>query len=326
MSTAVPLTHHEILELVAPFSRSGRRVDLAASDRIARRLRFKPLQHAPEAPLDQTLHEELELESFAADDHRVTRRLRGDDGLEAVLVADGPDVGELAQRIAAVPLARHFLAGEGWRAVLSHRARLSGDGVATVILTEARARVAGLDLKLKVSGVAGINADLELMPRAGQTISLPDDLLAVLGWPWTCIARLREGWGGALRLKGDGAERTRDAEHKLVQTLDHLARTLAGTPREFHERMARERWRVTLRRAVPMLVSVALIAGAAMVPLVELSQNSVWRMLVFHSPAFLLMLFFCLGEMPRLEFPPLPRRPPDNPPTLPRPPRCSATR
>ena len=30
-----PLTHHQILALVAPFTRSGRTVDLAASDRLA---------------------------------------------------------------------------------------------------------------------------------------------------------------------------------------------------------------------------------------------------------------------------------------------------
>ncbi|MBK1687412.1 hypothetical protein [Rubrivivax gelatinosus] len=306
MSTPVPLTHHEILELVAPFSRRGLRVDLPASDRIARRLRFRPVEHAPGPQQPLALHEALELESFAADDQRVTRRLRAGDGLEAVLVADGPDVAELAERVAAVPLQRHLLHGRGWQAALSYRARRSGDGSSEVILTEASARVGGLALKLKVSGVSGVNADLELMPLPGRSMALPDDLLAVLGWPWTCIARLREGWGGALRLKGAGAERTRDAEHKLARTLDHLARTLAGTPQAFHETMNRERWRVTLRRAVPLLVSIGLIAGAATVPLIELAQNSVWRMLVFHSPAFLLMLFFCMGEMPRLEIPPVP--------------------
>ena len=36
----IPLTHHEILGLVEAFSRSGRQVDLTASDRAARRLVF----------------------------------------------------------------------------------------------------------------------------------------------------------------------------------------------------------------------------------------------------------------------------------------------
>ena len=41
-----PLTHHEIMSLVAPFARSGRHVDLAASDRPQRRLAFKLVEHA----------------------------------------------------------------------------------------------------------------------------------------------------------------------------------------------------------------------------------------------------------------------------------------
>ena len=42
---APPLTHHDILELAAPFSRRERHVDLAASDRMQRTLLFKPLEH-----------------------------------------------------------------------------------------------------------------------------------------------------------------------------------------------------------------------------------------------------------------------------------------
>ena len=41
-----PLSHHEIMGLVAPFTHFGRSVDLAASDRLQRRLAFKPVEHA----------------------------------------------------------------------------------------------------------------------------------------------------------------------------------------------------------------------------------------------------------------------------------------
>ena len=41
---APPLTHHDILALAEPFARRGRRVDLAASDRIARRVVFQEMQ------------------------------------------------------------------------------------------------------------------------------------------------------------------------------------------------------------------------------------------------------------------------------------------
>ena len=41
----LPLTHHEILGWIAPFTRQGRQLDLAASDRLERRLRFKTIEH-----------------------------------------------------------------------------------------------------------------------------------------------------------------------------------------------------------------------------------------------------------------------------------------
>ena len=43
---AQPLSHHEIVTLVAPFARRGRHLDLAASDRQQRRLVFQPVKHA----------------------------------------------------------------------------------------------------------------------------------------------------------------------------------------------------------------------------------------------------------------------------------------
>ena len=45
MATAPPLSHHDVLTLVAPFSRRGRPIDLAASDRGARKLLFRPVEH-----------------------------------------------------------------------------------------------------------------------------------------------------------------------------------------------------------------------------------------------------------------------------------------
>ena len=54
-----PLTHHQILALVAPFSRAGWQVDLAASQRLERRLAFRPVQHpaadGAHPPLSETL-------------------------------------------------------------------------------------------------------------------------------------------------------------------------------------------------------------------------------------------------------------------------------
>ena len=79
-----PLTHHQILGLVGPFTRSGRQVDLAASDRLARRLHFRPVLHAASARTP-VLTETLQLERHDSGKHRLTRVLAQRDGLQATL-------------------------------------------------------------------------------------------------------------------------------------------------------------------------------------------------------------------------------------------------
>ena len=100
-----PLTHHQILGLVEPFTRSGRQVDLPASDRLARRLHFKPVQHAASGSTP-ALTETLQLECHESGNHRLTRVLQVADGPGATLQAMGTD---LARRCAPLRC-RHRLA------------------------------------------------------------------------------------------------------------------------------------------------------------------------------------------------------------------------
>ena len=67
---APPLTHHDILGLIEPFSRRERHVDLAASDRAERLLRFKPIDR------DGGARETLQLDVFATQGFRLTRTPR----------------------------------------------------------------------------------------------------------------------------------------------------------------------------------------------------------------------------------------------------------
>ena len=87
--SALPLTHHEMLALVEPFARRGRHIDLVATDRLARRILFRPVVHAmPTAP-DPGLRETLQLESLGTGSSRLTRRLALPGGLHATLTATG---------------------------------------------------------------------------------------------------------------------------------------------------------------------------------------------------------------------------------------------
>lgn len=305
-----PYTHHQILSVVEPFTRRGRQVDLAASDRMARRLAFKPVDHAE---LGAT--EVLQLENPGAERWRLSRLLTLVGGAQAQLVAEGKDPADLLARVEAVDPSCHISSGPGWVLAKSHKLELRsapprpGD-LPPLILTDAVAQFDGLRLKLRVSPVKGIAGEVELQATGGDdTLTLPEDLLAVLGWDWARLIETGGGWRTRLRLRGGGAARSQDAEAKLDRAVRHLAQTLAEPPALFHDKQVGARWRVVLHRAMPLLGGVALVVGAALVAKLDLAQDSLVRMLIFHSPPILLMLFFCMNELPRVEIPPLPRRP-----------------
>lgn len=309
---APPLTHHEILGLVAPFTARGRHVDLAASDRAERRLLFKVIHHAAEADGAPELLETLVLENKASDEFRLTRRLSLPGGLEATLHTEGRDPGDLLARIEAIPLRRQIRCQPGFVIVEHHRldASASSDRHAAatrMILTHATAQIGALTVELKLPALGGIPAELELKMATERLAWWPEDLLAVLGWSWARLVRAGGGWKCSLRVRGKAEARSRDTEQKFERTAEHLVQTLAEPPRRFHERWASRRWGVTVRRAIPLVVTVSLIATAAAVPSMGLSEDSLWRMVVFQSPPLLLVLVFCFRELPQIEIPPWPR-------------------
>lgn len=311
MSTA-PWSHHEILARVEPFTRQGRRVDLAASDRAARQLKFKPVPHPAVAPLP-AFQEALQLEGLPDGRYRLTRTLSLDGGLQATLETEGEDLATLLAEIDAVPPQRQLHAGAGFVIARNHRLEwlpaVRGRSARSLrlVFATATAQVDGFALTMAMSRVTGIPAHLQLRATLGDAAELPDDLLAVLGHSWARLVKVRDGWTADLRLKGHMPERGDDAEAKFDRTLEHLAQTLAEPPAAFHDKQRRARWRVVGRRAVPLAASLALIGGAFAVPSLQLAQDSVLRMLIFHAPPILLVGFFCLRELPRIEIPSMPR-------------------
>lgn len=353
-----PLTHHEIMRLAGPFARSGRIVDLAASDRATRVLRWQsrvlPAATADESPSCAASpagawFERLQLEAGHAADpragvvlHRLSRTLQTpatagsaqpDGALQATLEAQGPQIETLLAWVDAVPPQRQWLYAAGVPIALGHRLLPSGrsapgaaatgsegPGDPVLQLVQARAHVAGLAVLLKVSRVKNVPAEVELRPATTQAGTaaigpagaepprvLPEDLLAVLGLAWSRLVRVGAVWRATLQLRGDGAARSQDAEDKIARTVAHLAQVLAQPPAAFQAHFAAARWRVTLRRGFPLLVCTALIGASAAVPLADLGPDSVWRMLIFNAPPLLLLWMFTLRELPRIEFPPLPR-------------------
>jgi hypothetical protein len=308
---APPLTHHEIIGLAEPFTRRGRHVDLAASQRAERRLVFKPPAAPGDHAADPALHESLQLECFDGGVYRLTRRLRGTDGQEASLQAQGGDAGVLLARVEQVPLDLHFVRGAGYTIARSYVLDVASAGEAAVPrLERGRVQVDGLALTLTLPAHAGVAADIRLDALSADALVLPEDLLAVLGWNWARLLPDRRSWASKLRMPRRAQARTARAEAALQVAAVHLARTLAEPPARYHERLARARWGVFFRRGIPALTGLALLVSVAVLAVtthyVPERPMGLWYVF-FHLPTALLALSFCLQELARLEIPPLPR-------------------
>ncbi|WP_462320328.1 hypothetical protein [Halochromatium sp.] len=309
----IPLTHHQILGLVAPFSRRGYQVDLAASDRAQRQLRFKPVHH-PNLPLDgESLTESLILE-HPADDHFCLQRVLSDEaGLSSTLSIEGTDPELLLEQIEAIEVSRQIVAVDTVHIARSYRlqpvaASEQQPAHWRLQLVTAEAHTEGAVLTLNAKTGRKMPADFELRAEDDRRLRVPADLFAVLGWEWRPMRQLGKFWRGSVRIAADEPARTPDVEAKLSQAVGHLATTLRSDPADFHARWQSARWRVTFQRAIPMLIGVALLGSAPLIQLLSLETSSLARMFIFHAPPLLLIGIFMLRELPVIEIPPMPRR------------------
>jgi hypothetical protein len=246
------------------------------------------------------------------------RTLAAPDGLVSTLTVSGGEPGALLAAADAVDARRQFDAGERWTLAVEQRLELgkgaidpSGAAAVAAALVPVRGtvRTDGVELTMKIPTVSGISADIAIAVAEDDPIELPDDLLAVLGRAWGRLDRSGRGWTSHVGLSGGGAARLRDAEAKLRTLAAHVARTLSEPPARYHERLRAARWRTAARRSVPLLAAIALIAAAAALPSLGISRDSAMWMLIFNAPPLLLVAFFCLREMPRIELPRMPRAP-----------------
>ncbi len=318
----LPLTHHEIIGLVEPFTRRGRHVDLAASNRQARQLVFKPLAAVAEAAPGSGLVERLQLDSLGTGSFRLTRVSTRSNGahvglqapLQATLQAMGPKPGDLLAQIEAVPAQQQFQSGAGFELARSFDlgwitgAPQPGRTTDALVLSAAVLQLEGLLLNMVVPAVKGVAADISLSAAPGQVLELPPDLLAVLGWDWSHLVPNASGWTSKLRLRGKAARRSQKAEAALATAAKHLAQVLAQPPAQFHRQFLWARWGVVGRRAIPSLTAIALIATALLLPRFTGDQNAGLWMALHYVPIALLALSFSLQELARFEIPPLPRR------------------
>ncbi len=309
-----PLTHHDILGLAEPFSRRGRQLDLAASDRLKRQLAFKPIDHLDRSTPLLPLRETLLLEALDSGNFRLTRTLAHASGLQAQLRAVGPQQAALLADIEAVPPQAQFrfmpATAQAAACAVAISLRLepgAGPPAGRTVLTQGRVQLEGLVLTMDVSAVKGIAAELRLEGPVVVCNELPQDLLAVQGWDWTRLARDARGGYSRVRLRGKEPRRSERARARLDEVAAHLARTLAEPPARFHEQHRRARWGVVLRRGIPTLTLVLLALGLWVLSRVAVGNETGAWVLLLHVPTAMLAIGFSLQEMAQFEIPPLPR-------------------
>lgn len=304
-----PLTHHEILSLIAPFTRRGRQADLEASNRSERRLCFKPVEHSTLGVTSGSAQEVLTLENTRGKQFRLIRTVTLDHGLAATLQVDGDDPDALLTKIESIAPQRQFRSIEGVDVAFSYQLTNPDSREPPMLdLTRGVATVAGIQVVLKADTVKGYPVAIELTPDVAGPVDLPDDLLAVIGWGWSPLRKSRGGWNGTLKARGREPQRSRELEMKMEKAVGHMARTLAQPPSQFHETLRRARWAVTFRRGIPLLFFIGLMALAGGLTMIEMPQDSIWNLLLMGAPPLLLFAAFSMRDTPPLEIPPLPRR------------------
>ena len=310
---ARPLTHHEILTLISPFTRRGWQADLAASDRAGRKLAFKSIVHPADGDDEPSLRVTLLLDAEAAKGFRLVRTVAIDEisGAKAIrgpvstLTVEGADVEALLNRTEAVPLRRQIKLYTGIPLARSYI--IDAEATGGPCFVEAKARIRGLTLEAQADRKRGMPVDIKFTADPGEELRLPEDLIAVLGWRFRPLVHIVSYWRGTIKVARREPERTAEIEFDLGRLVTHLARTLDQPPAAFHGHYRQARWRVTFQRAIPMVLGIALLAATPLIRFLDLEGNSILRMLIFHAPPILLVSFFIMREMPRLEIPPVPR-------------------
>lgn len=304
---AKPLSHHEILALMPPFTKAGRHADLAASQRANRRLAFKPIEHAPTDDAPIRLIETLHLDVPEAEPPTLVRQVQDDSGLVSTLTAKGADAARLLACIEAVPVRRQLVLHANVPVARSYVIEGMEAEKARVIITAAKARVRGIDVDFKADRFVGHAVDLRLTGEAGTKLAIPEDLTAVIGWHWRPLREFVSLWRGSIRVRAKEPARTSDIERKIGQTIVHLVSTLERAPADFHPRHQKARWRVSFQRGIPLGIGMLIIVLTPAIQWIDMADDSILRMLIFHAPPFMLAAMFMMREMPRIEIPPIPR-------------------
>ena len=301
----IPLTHHDILILVAAFARHGRRVDLADSERSARKIVFQTITHTEVGAAKLTLVESLYLENPRPERYRAVRQLRHANGTTAYLQVDGPSPEAAYERVLATPPESQFTVVAEWPVAHSYTVDLTRSSMAW--LTAAEANIGTVQLRLATQAGGRVPAELTL--HGADDYQLPEDVLAVLGWAWRPLRWRRGCWNSLLHVTRREPQCSLDLQTRFDHTVAHLATTLAAAPGEFHPRFKQARWRAAFQRALPLLACAAVLASLPLLQVLLFNRGFEMPPWVLGLPPLLLVSALLAGthHIPEIVVPPLPR-------------------
>lgn len=299
-----PLSHHDILRLIAPFTARGYRLDQDATDRSARRIGFR-------SGADDSGSERLVLVVPEAGVSQLVRRAGS---------ADGEVTGELCVVDASDIDAALTAVLDAHAPALSVRSR---DGVAIALqyrcrnadfpweLVRATARVAGRLVWIDATRGDPEKGRIEyaIGPRDGGELPLPSDLVAVLGRGWGPMQWRESAWRGRLQVTRSDALRRARVERAAERLVNHVGQVFAATPDAFHARYRRARWGVVWRRLLPTVVFALLVLGlvAPMVLVAEFEAPG-WFIALSHPFMLFGVMLAIYLDVRLFDVPPLPRR------------------
>lgn len=287
---------------------------MAASERAERLLRFHVVEH-PGADGTATVYERLTAAISQSDGVMLVRTLwlSGDDDtlMAPTLTASGPDAAVLLDRMAEVPIDRHFANVDDISVRRSYRIEPRRKGADTTDpdwvarLLKATARLDDLRSEFD-AGLRDLPVDVRLYPLAGKTLELPRDLVAVLGRQWQSLQDYPNHWRSMIKVAKAEPQRTEDTEQKIERTVRHLSATLSRPPAAFHNDHLGARWRATLQSGSAILLTLALVIATLM--LNQVADQALIRTLAFGAPPLMvLILFFAFDRLPNFEMPRIPR-------------------
>jgi hypothetical protein len=310
----MPLTHHEILRLVEPFSRRGYRVDLERSDRAARRIAFQVTELAADPDVHPAMRCAMTLEVPAAAGRpmRLVRTLTSGIDAHATATVEGTEASALLEALQTLPPAQQIRIAPGL--VLSRSYRFSDPQhrrtdearAAVPRLVSAEVRVDDrLTLRFGIEARTVVHPVEVELPRT-PPVTLPEDFLAVAGWHWRTLQPVTEQrWRAGVRLPDAEPARTAALERAIDQAVTHCRTSFGDEPAAFHRRHARTRWLVMLRRLAPLCVAATATAAFVVLAL-ALPKTPAVHMALSQVPILAIVAAALLRERPRLEIPPLP--------------------